>query len=550
MSMSEQSPALLSVRDLTVAYQVRGQSRPVVREVSFEVLDGQFVSIVGESGSGKSTTILSVLGLLPENARVLGGEILFRGQNLLEFSERELQRVRGGAIGFVPQDPTVSLNPVQTIGQQVSEALRVKRGIRRREVEQIVHEVLAAVGIPDPERRAGQYPHQLSGGLRQRVLIAIATIERPALIVADEATSALDVTLQKRVLDLLDSFRHDTGAAVLLVTHDISVALERSARVLVFRDGLLEEAATPLDLLHSSRTQHARELISIAQDQTRRVRPPASTQSAQPLLRVEAITKSFADGSRRAAPVTAVDEVGFTLDRGRTLALIGESGSGKTTTARLLLLIEKPDSGRIVFDGQDITDLAKEERRLLRQRIQFVQQNPYSSLEPRFTVHKILEEPLRNLTNYSERERTARVEKAIEDVQLSREYLDRHPAELSGGQRQRVAIARAIILEPELLILDEAVSALDVSVQARILELLLELQERLGLTYLFISHDLSVVRRIADDVVVMHRGRIVEQGTIAELFEHPRESYTRTLINSIPAIPRVVPTFDAVAERS
>lgn len=505
---------LLRISDLAVSY--RGV--PAVRDVGFDVGEGEVVAVVGESGSGKSTTAHAAIGLLPRGGRVDGGSITFDGRDLLSLSTRQWRSVRGREIALVPQDPAVSLNPVHRIGDQVAEVLKIHGLADRRSASREAISLLERAGVPQPSLRARQYPHQLSGGLRQRVLIASALAGRPKLIIADEPTSALDVTVQRRILDHLTSLALETGTAILLITHDLGVAADRASRIVVLSQGSVVEEGP--SVVSAPTHPYTRKLIAAAPSLSSTLRSPAPL--AEPLVSVRDLAKSF-DGIR------AVDGVSFDIPRGQTLALVGESGSGKSTTARLLLRLETPSSGSVSFDGQDITSLGGEELRRLRRRMQIVYQNPYASLNPKFSIEDVVAEPLRAFGL----PRT-RVPSLLDQVALPASVARRKPAELSGGQRQRVAIARALALRPDLVVCDEPVSALDVSVQAQILALLAELQSSLGLSYLFISHDLAVVRQLADQVGVMREGKLVELGPAAQVLEEPRAEYTKELLAAIP----------------
>ncbi|MEV5704980.1 ABC transporter ATP-binding protein [Actinoallomurus sp. NPDC052274] len=546
---------LLEIRGLTVSYRTRTGRLTAVRGVDLDVHPGEIVALVGESGSGKSTTAHAVPRLLADNAVIDAGRIRFAGQDLTRLPERGLRAVRGARIGLVPQDPTVSLNPVKRVGEQVAEVLRLHGLATRRSAPAAAVQVLERAGLHDPEIRARQYPHELSGGMRQRVLIAIAVAASPELIVADEPTSALDVTVQRRILDHLEHLTGELGSAVLLVTHDLGVAADRAQRIVVMSQGRVVEAGPTRRVLDDPRDAYTRRLLRSAPSITAvrpRVRPtgPSSSGTAlpgtalpdtgsngtAPLVVAEHLVKEFPLPHRRdaAGTVRAVDDVGLTVHRGRTLALVGESGSGKSTTARLVLRLAEPSSGRIVFDGEDVTAVGGAALRRLRRRAQLVYQNPYASLDPRFSIGEVITEPLRAFRIGDRASRTARARELLDRVALPVATLDRRPAELSGGQRQRVAIARALALEPDLVVCDEPVSALDVSVQAQVLELLAELQADMGVAYLFISHDLAVVRQIADRVAVLKDGRVVETGPTEQIFGTPAHAHTRELLAAIP----------------
>ena len=523
---------VLSVENLTLSYRIGHQWREVVHNVSFTLQRGEMLAFVGESGSGKTTTAQAIIGLLADNARRDSGNIVLNGEAIGQWSAKRLNALRGACISLVPQDPGNSLNPVKTIGAQVGEVLQIHQKITKSEQENQVLALLTKVGLSHPEQRMKQYPHQLSGGMKQRVLIAIAIALRPDVIIADEPTSALDVTVQKRILDLLDILRRESGTAVLFVTHDLALAAQRADRLLVFRSGEVQEHGATADVVRAPQHAYTRQLLSDLQGSRLTIAPVSGRQLASAAIRAQAISKQFT--LSKGHHLQALDNVSFEVPRGSTHALVGESGSGKTTLARILLGFEQADSGRVTIDDIDATQLSVEARRQLRQKIQFVYQNPFASLDPRQTLFEIIEEPLKNFGKMAKAERKTRVEAVTTRVALPLELLSRTARELSGGQRQRVAIARALILEPTILVLDEATSALDVTVQAQILALLQQLQQQLGLTYLFITHDLATVRRIAHSVTVLKSGQVVEQGTVETLFSSPQNSYTRELIDAIP----------------
>jgi len=530
------SERLLTVTDLAVAYRARRGTVRAVRDVSLHVDAGETVAVVGESGSGKSTTAAAVVRLLAPAAVIDHGSIDLLGHDMARASQRELRTVRGLLVGLVPQDPTVSLNPVTRVGEQVAEVLRIHGLADRKNAAIEAVEALRRAGLSDPEVRARQYPHELSGGMRQRVLIAIALAAQPRLLVADEPTSALDVTMQRQILDHLEQLTTGTGTGILLITHDLGVAADRADRIVVMSQGRVVEQGTPDQVLGSPSDPYTRALLAAAPSLrgARAIAAPAPA-SAVPALEVRHLTKEFAlPRSAGGGTLRAVDDVSFVLPRGRTLALVGESGSGKSTTARLALRLAEPTSGSVLVDGADVTHTRGAALRLLRRRMQVVYQNPYASLDPRFSVQRIITEPLQAFGVGSRAERATRAAELLDVVALPRTVLHRRPAELSGGQRQRVAIARALALHPELVVLDEPVSALDVSVQAQILDLLADLQSELGLSYLFISHDLAVVRQGAHEVAVLQRGRVVEQGEVETVFAHPTDRYTAELLSAIP----------------
>ncbi|NWJ23893.1 ABC transporter ATP-binding protein [Rhizobium sp. RM] len=523
---------ILDVRDLQISYAGPSDRTTVVHGVSFSVHPGEVVALVGESGSGKTSTAQAVIGLLADNGRVEAGSIRINGEEISHWSAKRLRNIRGTVVSLVPQDPGNSLNPVLTIGEQVREMLSIHGRISRREADKRVIELLTQVGLSDPALRARQYPHELSGGMKQRVLIAIAVALRPALIIADEPTSALDVTVQKRILDLIDDLRREYGTALLLVTHDLGVAADRSDRIVVLQGGRIQEQGVTKEVLSAPRSAYTRKLLSDAPALSSvPARSPMPSQQPAIVTVTDLIQTFGLTGNRN---FRAVDGVSFSVARGTTHAIVGESGSGKTTTIRTIAGFQKPSGGDVQIAGIDIASLRSEALRQLRRKVQLVYQNPWASLDPRQTIRAIVEEPLLNFDKIPRDERDIRVRAIIEKVGLPADVLSRFPHALSGGQRQRVAIARALILEPEVVILDEAVSALDVTVQAQILNLLAELQRDLGLTYVFVSHDLAVVRQIADTVSVLHNGKQVDYGPVENVFSNPSSAYTRELIEAIP----------------
>nr|WP_288355807.1 ABC transporter ATP-binding protein [uncultured Pseudomonas sp.] len=530
------SSSLIDICQLCVTYRFAGQITEAVRGVSIRISQGETVAIVGESGSGKSTLANAILGLLPDNAQP-HGQLRVDGVDLSSASEKQKRALRGRTIGLVPQDPMVSLNPTLRIGQQIAEALILAHGRRYPSVDADVIELLEQVGLDKPLLRARQYPHELSGGMRQRVLIAIALAGNPRLIIADEPTSALDVTVQRKILDHLQRLVAERGISLLIITHDLGVATDRADRILVMKHGELVEQGPPRQILETPQHDYTRALLAAAPAFANRRKPRSHQHTAQaPILSLQGVGKTF-DLPRlkgESSTFTALQNLSFDVYPGQTLAIVGESGSGKSTALRIALGLEKPSQGRVHFEQQDVTDLSWREFRPLRQRIQLVQQNPFAALDPRFTIFDSIVEPLVSfgLLKGPALEQAAR--ELISRVHLPLSYLDRLPRELSGGQRQRVAIARALALKPDLLLLDEPVSALDVSVQAQILDLLLELQREFGIAYVLVSHDLAVVANIADQVLVLRNGQIVEQGPVGQVFEQPASDYTRELITAIP----------------
>ncbi len=538
--MSTSETVVLDVRGLTVGYHTREGRVDGVSQVSFSLRAGEIVAVVGESGSGKSTTAASLVGLLAGNAQIEAGSIWLAGEELLGASERTWRSLRGRVLGFVPQDPGLSLDPVKRIDSQLREAMTV-HGVSRPAARLRARQLLQDVGLQDVERVARSFPHQLSGGMRQRVLIAIALANNPALIIADEPTSALDVGVQRQILDRLQALARERGTAVVLITHDLGVALDRADRLIVMHRGRIVETGNARQIFDQPQHAYTRQLLAAAPSLSQ-VRPPprafatprqaSAAVAIPPLLQVEHLRKDFSTW-RHPGPV-AVDDVSFSVSRHGTTSLVGESGSGKSTTARLVLGLERLDQGRVMFDGQEIGHQSRREWQALRRRIQVVYQNPYASLDPRFTLEQIVTEPLLAFSVGDRAWQARRAASLLEQVELPSRLLHSRPGELSGGQRQRVAIARALALEPELLVLDEPLSALDASVQAQILALLAELQRHLGLSYLFISHDLAVVRQISDQVVVMRNGKVVEQGASERIFQSPAQAYTQRLLADVP----------------
>ncbi|WP_432561304.1 dipeptide ABC transporter ATP-binding protein [Kineococcus sp. SYSU DK003] len=528
--------SVLSVRALNVGFG----GRQVVHDVGFDVDPGECLAIVGESGSGKSVTARTLVGLTGGTSTVQAERLEFQGSDVRGLSAKQWRRTRGAEIGFVLQDALVSLDPLRPVGAEIEEALRLHGWRDRTRRRAKVLELLTAVGVPSAELRAGQRPDELSGGLRQRALIASAIALDPRLVIADEPTTALDVTVQAQVLDLLEEQKR-RGVAIVLISHDLSVVARLADRVLVMSGGHVVESGRTRDVLDDPQHEYTRALIAaVPGEHTRgeRLSPaPEATLPAPrrelrtgPVLVAENLTKTFATREGRH---TAVGDVSFTLEAGRTLGIVGESGSGKSTTARLALALTAPDSGAVRLLGADWSGVPEKARRARRREISTVQQDPLSSFDPRWTVERILTDALPE--GFSG-DRNARVRELLQQVGLSAEVLTRFPLTMSGGQRQRVSIARALAPEPSVVVLDEAVSALDVSVQAQVLDLLADLQRTLGLAYLFISHDLGVVYHVSDDVLVMKDGAVVERGTAADVFERPQQPYTRELVSALPRL--------------
>lgn len=533
--MSATGDPLLQVEDLVVEYRTAAASTTAVDGITLTIGTGETVAVVGESGSGKSSLAHAVIGLLSDSGAVTAGSVTFAGERLDRLPARGWRRIRGAQIGLVPQDPAVSLNPVLRIGDQVAETLRIHGRADRRTAGAEAVRILTEAGIDRPALRARQFPQDLSGGQRQRVLIGIALACGPRLVIADEPTSALDVTVQRHILDHLAGRTAESGTAVLLITHDLGVAADRADRIVVMRHGRIVESGTAAEVFTEPRHEYTRRLLAAASG-TGRTRRPERARAATPLLSARGLHKSFRVA--RGTTLAAVTDVSLTVDRGETLAIVGESGSGKSTTARIIARLEQPDRGTVEFDGTDIGGLRGARLREWRRRVQIVYQNPYASLNPKLTVGAIVAEPLRAFGIGDRSTRGDRVAELLQQVALPVSAAQRRPAELSGGQRQRVAIARALALRPDLVILDEPVSALDVSVQEQILSLLDALQSELSLSYLFVSHDLAVVRGMSDRVAVMREGRIVEMGRTAEIFEAPRHEFTRELLLAVPGAAR------------
>lgn len=559
-SEASASAPLLEMKDVKISFTSSTGVVEAVRGVNLTVYPGQSVAIVGESGSGKSTTAMAVLGLLPGTGKVTGGQILFDGHDITHYNNKQFEAFRGDRIGLVPQDPMSNLNPVWRIGAQVEEALKANKVTSPGGRKQRVVEVLEEAGLPDAARRSKQYPHEFSGGMRQRALIGMGLAARPKLLIADEPTSALDVTVQKQILDHLDTLTKELGNAVLFITHDLGLAAERAEHLIVMHRGRIVESGPSQEILRSPQHPYTRRLVaaapSLASSRIRAARAAglesdelvasasaasadaADTSASDVVISVKELTKEFdvrgARGDKKL--LKAVDNVSFDLRRGTTLALVGESGSGKSTVANMVLNLLEPTSGKIFFEGTDTSTLNNKELFKLRRKMQVVFQNPYGSLDPMYSIYKCIEEPLALHKVGNKKQRDARVAELLDMVAMPRSAMRRYPNELSGGQRQRIAIARALALDPEVIVLDEAVSALDVLVQNQIISLMAELQRDLHLSYLFITHDLAVVRQTADDIVVMKKGAVVEQGSADDIFDNPREAYTQNLINSVPGL--------------
>lgn len=541
------TPPLVQITDLTVRYSGADTELVALDRVSFDVAAGERVAVIGESGSGKSTLTHALLGILPPSAQADATAAVLDGVDVLSgLTDKEWNQLRRSRVAYVPQDPNIALNPVRTIGKQLTEALRLaRRGIEKLELRATALALLDRVGLTDPERVLQSYPHQISGGQRQRVLIAVALAGEPRIIIADEPTSGLDVTVQKTVLDALDDLVTETQVALLLVTHDLGVAHERSDRLYVLQEGRVVEHGLTAEVTARPQHPYTRRLLeAVPSLHTGKRAVTAGTPQHEPVaasgpgLSVRDLHKTYVTrDARRGRIVTeAVRGVSFDVPAGTTYGLVGESGSGKSTIARIVAGIDRADAGAAVFDGEDVAGLRGRARRQLHTRIQYVFQNPYSSLDPRLSVFDVIAEPLRGFKLAAGDELDRRVREATAAVGLTSAHLARRPPELSGGQRQRVALARATILRPELIVLDEPVSALDVSVQSQILQLLVDLQQEFGAAYLFISHDLAVIREVSDAVGVLRAGELVEEGDVDAIFHRPQHPYTERLLASIPVL--------------
>ncbi|MEX2581479.1 MAG: dipeptide ABC transporter ATP-binding protein [Verrucomicrobiales bacterium] len=530
---------LLSVKNLTVAFDVEGSRILAVDDVSFDVMPGEIVGVVGESGSGKTVGAMSVLRLIPSPPGIVEtGEILFEGKNLLTLPIKEMQRIRGREISVIFQEPMTALSPLHVVGDQLAEVVRVHHpDVSKREAWARAVEWLDKVGIPDPEERAKAYPFQFSGGMRQRVMIAMALILQPKLIIADEPTTALDVTLQAQIFELILKMKSE-DTSIIFITHDMGVIWELADRVLVMNEGKVVERGDVETLFSKPRETYTRTLLEAVPRLTDEpIASPDRSPETEPLVELKDLKTWFPVKrgvfARTVDWVKAVDEVSLDIFPGECLGLVGESGSGKTTVGRSILGLETSQGGQILFEGRDIRGLGYHAMRPLRRDLQMIFQDPYSSLNPRLTVLEILTEGLmeHKMLKGARREVAAHW---LEEVGLSADTMNRYPHEFSGGQRQRICVARAVALEPKFVVCDEAVSALDVTIQAQVIDLLMDLKDKLGLSYLFISHDLSVVKRICDRTVVMRHGKAVEVGLTEDLVNHPQSEYTQKLIAAVP----------------
>jgi peptide/nickel transport system ATP-binding protein len=540
------SGPVLAVEDLWVEARTPEGPRPVLEGVAFTLGARETLCVAGESGSGKSVTSLAIMRLLPKaGLRLARGRVLLDGRDLVALPESAMRRVRGGDIAMIFQEPMTSLNPVMTVGAQMSEAVRIHQGTGDREALRLARDMLDAVRIADPARRLRQYPHELSGGMRQRVMIGMALSCRPKVLIADEPTTALDVTVQAQILELMRELGREFGTAMILITHDMGVVAEMADRVVMMRAGRIVETSPVDEIFARPKAPYTRELLAAVprlgdragQDGPPRLTGPAgSARPGEPVVTVRRLGVSFRQRGGlfgRAASVAAVEDVSLDIQAGRTLGLVGESGSGKSTTGKAILNLV-PWTGEITIGGRSTRALSRRDTKAMRRRAQMIFQDPYASLDPRMSVGALIAEPLVIHGIGRRSERDARVAEVLRRVRLSPDHRTRYPHEFSGGQRQRICIARALVLEPDLIVADESVAALDLSVRAQVLDLMLELQETLGLAYLFISHDMTVIERMSHDVAVMRHGRIVEAGPRRQVFEAPREAYTRALIEAVP----------------
>lgn len=531
---------LLKVNDLSVSFHSGESEFQAVREVSFEVRKGETLGIVGESGSGKSVTARSIMRLLASPpSQMKNGEILFKGVDLANKTQKEMESIRGRDIGMIFQDPMSSLNPTIKVGKQISESLIKHQKVSKREAKKQAIAMMERVGITRSEIRYNQYPHEFSGGMRQRVMIGIALACRPELLIADEPTTALDVTIQAQILNLMKDMQEQLGTSIILITHDLGVVAGMCDRVVVMKEGQIVETGTTTEIFANPKHPYTIRLLNALPrlDQKKKPKPvslvPRDLEDDQPLLEVKSLKQHFNLG--KGNTLKAVNDISFHIRQGETLGVVGESGSGKSTTGRAILRLHEPTGGDVLFKGVPLNRLSASEMKTMRRHMQIIFQDPYASLNPKMRIMDIIGEALdiHNLAgNAFQREK--RVEELLEMVGLDPTHAQRYPHEFSGGQRQRIGIARALAVEPEFIVCDEPLSALDVSIQAQIVQLLEELQQRLGLTYLFIAHDLSMVKHISDRVAVMYNGKIVELAESEELYSNPQHAYTKALLSAIP----------------
>ncbi|TWT25250.1 ABC transporter ATP-binding protein [Planomicrobium sp. CPCC 101110] len=531
---------ILKVDNLRVSFQSGEEEFEAVRGVSFEVKKGETLGIVGESGSGKSVTARTIMRLLPSPPSFIKeGEVRFLGENLAHKTEKEMEAIRGRDIGMIFQDPMTSLNPTIRIGEQIAESLIKHQKISKAEAKEQAIEILKLVGIRDSAARYHQYPHEFSGGMRQRVVIAIALACRPTLLIADEPTTALDVTIQAQILNVMKDTQQKLGTSIILITHDLGVVAGMCDRVAVMKDGEIVETGTTVEIFENPKHPYTKKLLNALPRLDEKKKPkrtplaPVGDATGKPLLQVKSLKQHFDMG--KGNTVKAVDDISFFIRPGETLGLVGESGSGKSTTGRAILRLHEPTGGNVLYEGMSVSRLSKKEMKTMRRHMQMIFQDPYSSLDPRLKVLDIIGQALDlHKLSASKEERKRRVEELLGLVGLDASHAQRYPHEFSGGQRQRIGIARALAVEPKFIVCDEPLSALDVSIQSQIVELLEDLQHRLGLTYLFIAHDLSMVKHISDRVAVMYAGKIVELAESEELYSNPQHEYTKSLLSAIP----------------
>ena len=553
--------SFLSIKNLQTEFRTKELYVKALRGVSFDIHSGETLGVVGESGSGKSVTALSIMRLIPQPpGEITGGQILLEGKDLLKYSEKQMRQIRGNRISMIFQEPMTSLNPVFTVGYQIDEALILHQHMNKKEAREKTIDLLDQVGIVNSSGRVNSYPHEMSGGQRQRVMIAMAIACQPDLLIADEPTTALDVTIQKQIIELLQNLQEKMKMSLMFISHDLGVIAEIAQRVLVMNEGKIVEEGKTSEIFKHPKQAYTKGLIACRPSlEVKTARLPTlndflegneqnlknlplkekKNSNEEVLLKVQNLKKYFplkkSFFGKVQSYIKAVDDISFEVERGSTLGLVGESGCGKTTLGRTILHLIQPSSGQVLYNKTDISQLNKTELKAIRRKMQIIFQDPYASLNPRMTIGASIMEPMIiHKLHPNKEERIARVESLMEQVGLNKNMRNRYPHEFSGGQRQRICIARAIAIEPEFIVCDESVSSLDVSIQAQILNLLKDLQEKLNLTYIFISHDLTVVKFISDKIAVMNQGKIVEYNEPEELYKNPKQAYTRKLIEAIP----------------
>ncbi|MBE8163310.1 MAG: ABC transporter ATP-binding protein [Bdellovibrionaceae bacterium] len=550
------------VKNLEVAFKTSENYIKAVNDVSFSIPEGKTMGMVGESGSGKSISALSIMGLIPSPpGEITNGEIFFKGENLLKKSEKEMRSIRGNKISMIFQEPMTSLNPVFTVGDQISESVILHQGLNKKEALEYSMDLMDQVGIPNPKQRVGSYPHEMSGGQRQRIMIAMAIASKPELLIADEPTTALDVTIQKQILDLLLNLKEKYNMSMLFITHDLGVIANIADSISVMHRGKIVEQGNTKDIFLNPQQNYTKGLLACrptlektcrrlptVEDFLNNVNSTQKVEEVQKPLQSKVFNKTLLEVNnlhkyfplkknifgKPSSWVKAVDDISFKVSKNETLGLVGESGCGKTTLGRTILRLTEPTSGEILFYGKNITNLNKKEMRDMRKKIQIIFQDPYASLNPRMTIGSAIMEPMIIHDLGTRNERIKKTESLLERMNLPANVMNRYPHEFSGGQRQRICIARALAVQPEFIVCDESVSALDVSIQAQILNLLLDLQEELKLTYIFISHDLGVIKFISDNIAVMKNGKFVEYNTSEAIYKQPQQKYTQDLLSAIP----------------